>query len=438
MSVELGPAEPWTNWGRSASSRPAAVARPTTVDEVQQLVRLAADRGMTVKAIGAGHSFTAIGATDGLRLDLSGLRGVRAVEGALVTLAAGTHLWELESLLAPYGLALANMGDIDRQTIAGATSTGTHGTGAAFGGLSTQIRAATIVTGTGEFLRVSATENAELLPAVALGLGALGVVVELTVECVPAFLLNAVERPERLGTVLEEWGDRVAGADHFEFYWFPHTEVALTKTNTRLPVDAPRAPLGRARRWVDDELMANGLFGGTVALGRAVPALVPPINRISARLTGNRGFTDLSTRVFVTDRRVRFREMEYAIPVAEVPDALREIRALIERRGWRISFPVEVRAAAADELILSTAAGRASGYIAVHRSWREDPEEYFRGVEEIMIGHGGRPHWGKLHYRDRASLETVYPRLAEFAAVRDRLDPERRFANPYLNRVLGP
>jgi FAD-linked oxidoreductase len=429
----------WQNWGRSEKVRPARVERPASADAVQRAVAAAVRQGMRLKAIGAGHSFTGIAVAPGVQLELGDLRGVIAVDEARarVTLAAGTNLYQLPELLRPYGLALQNMGDIDRQTIAGATSTGTHGTGGRFGGLATQIVALTLVTGTGEVLTVSETENSELLPAARLGLGALGVIVDITIQCVPAFLLEAVERPEPLDATLETYLERSATADHFEFYWFPHTETALTKTNTRLPVEAGRKPLGAVGRWFDDELLANGVYRGVCAVGTAVPAIVPPFSRLAQRLTGNRDFTDHSPRVFVTNRTVRFREMEYAIPREAVPDALREVYALIERRGWRISFPIEVRSAAADDNWLSTAHGRETGYIAVHRYFRENPEQYFRAVEEIMMTHDGRPHWGKMHYRDAESLRATYPRFDDFLAVRDRLDPERTFAHAYLTRVLG-
>jgi FAD-linked oxidoreductase len=390
-----------------------------------------------VKAIGAGHSFTAIAATDDIQLDISALDGVYAVDGTRVTLGAGTNLYQLGPLLDPLGLALANMGDIDRQTLAGATSTGTHGTGSRFGGLATQIVAVTLVTAAGELMHVSETENAELLPAVRLGLGALGILVEFTIECVPSFKLNAVEKPEPLNDVLDNWLERTAAVDHFEFYWFPHTETALTKTNTRLPMDAPdklQSPVGR---WVDDQLMSNYVFTMTCALGTAIPALIKPMNHLADRLVAEREITDLSHRVFVAPRTIRFQEMEYALPVEHVPAALRAINDLIEAKGWRISFPVEVRVAAADDNWLSTAHGRPSGYIAVHRYYREDPAEYFEGVEAIMMSFDGRPHWGKMHQRDAASLAQTYPRFADFTAVRNRLDPDRLFANSYLERVLG-
>jgi len=433
----LEPGGRWRNWGRSESAHPQYVATVASVDEVIETVVFARDEGLTVKPIGAGHSFTAIGATTGVQVDLSAIDGVLGVDGNRVTLGAGTNLYQLPALLQPHGLALANMGDIDRQTISGATSTGTHGTGSAFGGLATQIRAVTLVTAAGEVLKVSETANPDLLPAAVLGLGALGVVVDLTIECVPTFVLHAVERPEPLDTVLAEWSERIANHDHFEFYVWPHTETALTKTNTRLPGDAPRHPLGAFSGWFDDEFMANGLYRGIVNLGHLAPGTIPPINRLAVKLSGNREFTDFSPNVFTTNRTVRFKEMEYAIPVEQVPAAVAEVRALIADRGWNISFPIEVRASAADDLMLSTASGRATGYIAVHRFFREDEREYFGAVESIMRAHDGRPHWGKMHRRTADDLRPAYPRFDEFVAVRDRLDPDRLFANEYLTRVLG-
>lgn len=429
----------WRNWARTESVRPKRVERPATAGAVQRAVAAAAASGLRVKPVGSGHSFTGIAVAPDVQLDLTDLSGVIDADVATgrVTFAAGTRLHELPRLLAPYGLALPNMGDIDKQTIAGATSTGTHGTGLAFGGLATQIVGAKLVDGAGELITVSESERPELLPAVRLGLGALGVLVEVTLQLVPRFVLHAVEKPEPLDAVIDGWLERVRGADHFDLYWFPHTESALAKTNTRLPGDASRKPLGRLARWVDDELLANGAYRAICGLGTVAPAVTPFFARQVDKFTGDRDFTDFSPAVFTTNRTVRFREMEYAVPLAVVPEALREVRSLIERRGWRISFPIEVRAAASDDNWLSTAYGRETGYLAVHRYFREDPREYFAAVEQIMAGLGGRPHWGKLHSRTAADLREVYPRFDDFLLVRDELDPERRFANPYLERVLG-
>jgi L-gulono-1,4-lactone dehydrogenase len=428
----------WRNWGGSERAKPAHLVRARGVDDVIDVVRNAEAQQLRVKAIGAGHSFSGIAVPEGVQLDVSAIDGVLAVEGNLVTLGAGTNLYQLPALLRPHGLALANMGDIDRQTIAGATSTGTHGTGLRFGGLATQVRALTLVTGSGELLHISETENAEMLPAARLGLGALGILVDVTIECVPEFLLHAVEKPEPLEQVLDGWVERVQAADHFEFYWFPHTDAALTKTNTRLSGDAERHPQPRFAKWFDDEFMSNGLYAVTQGITYGIPALIPAQNRMAVHGVAEREVTDRSYAVFTAPRRVRFREMEYAIPLADVPDALRAVRELIETRGWRIGFPVEVRAAAADDNWLSTAHGRESGYIAVHRYHRDDPTEYFAAVEAIMRDFDGRPHWGKMNSRTADDLRPSYSRFGDFVAVRDRLDPERRFANAYLERVLGP
>ncbi len=433
------PGGTWRNWGRSVRVRPHRIEFPSTVAAVRRCVQAAAAQGLRVKAVGAGHSFSDIAAPPGVLVDLRDLSGLVSVdrERGRVRLLAGTRLHGIPRLLAPYALAMPNLGDIDRQTIAGAISTGTHGTGDRFGGIATQVVAATLVTADGEMLTVDEQENPELLPAVALGLGALGILVDITLQCVPAFALHAVERPEPFAAVTDALSARHAAVDHFEFYWFAHTDVALTKSNTRLPGSAARGGLSAPARWVDDRLLANGLYRVTCAAGAAVPPLVPAVNRLATRLTGDREYTDASHAVFTQRRTVRFREMEYAVPRDRLAAALADVQQTIEDRGWRLSFPIEVRTAAADGLWLSTAYGRDTGYIAVHRYWREDPGEYFEAVEQIMLRHEGRPHWGKMHGLDAVQLRERYPRFADFTALRDRLDPTRMFHNPYLERVLG-
>lgn len=429
----------WQNWARSATVKPVTIERPRSPEGVQRAVQAAIAHGLSIKAVGAGHSFTGIAVAPGVLLELDDMQGLVSVDvdRSRVTLLAGTRLHRIPRLLAAYGLAMENLGDIDRQSISGAISTGTHGTGARFGGLATQIVGATLVGSDGEFLRVSDTENAELLPAVALGLGALGILVEVTVQCVPAFVMHAVDEPVPLEEMLATLDERVSASDHFEFYWFPHTDVALTKRQTRLPESTPRRPLPKAGKWIDESLLSNGVYRMVCAAGQAFPAVTPPFSRLAVTLTGDREYTDLSHRVLTQSRNVRFREMEYALPAENVLPAFRAIRALIDERGWRIEFPVEVRFAAADDRWLSTAFERESGYIAVHRYWRADPTEYFEAVERICLEHGGRPHWGKLHTLNAAQLRERYPRFDDFLTVRDRLDPERRFTNRYLDRVLG-
>ncbi len=425
----------WRNWAGTVSAEPALVEQPASIAELQDVVVRAAAAGRRVKPIGAGHSFTAIGATDGVQIRLDRLTGVLRADrdSGLVTVLAGTPLRELNDALWALGLSLANLGDIDVQTVAGAISTGTHGTGARLGGLATQVRGMQLVLADGSLREV----DADLLTAAAVGLGALGVIATVTLHCPPAFALAAAEAPAPLDEVLDGLDALVDLNDHFEFYWFPHTRRVLTKRNNRVLPGTALRPIGRVRRAVDDEFLANTVFDAVNRLTTRRPGLIPRANAVAARALTARDYIDRSYRVFASTRRVVFREMEYALPRAAVPHVLAEIENWLARSDERIGFPVEVRFAAADELWLSTAYGRASGYIAVHQYHRRPHDAYFAAVEAIATDVGGRPHWGKLHSRDAASLRAAYPRFDDFLTVRDKLDPQRLFGNGYLERVLG-
>ena len=392
-----------------------------------------------MKPVGAGHSFTGVAATDGVQLRLDRLAGIVHADRAsgLVTVQAGTRLHALNAALWQLGLSMTNLGDIDVQTVAGAISTGTHGTGLRFGGLATQVRAVELVLPDGGLLPCSAEENPEVFEAARLGLGAVGVLATVTLQTEPAFALAAAEAPASLDETLADLDEQVLGNDHFEFYWFPHTRRVLTKRNNRVLPDTALRPLRPARAWVDDEFLSNTVFERLNRLTTRRPGLIPRTNRVAAAALSARDYIDRSYRVFASPRRVRFREMEYAVPRAAVPDVLAGIRRYLERSGEHIGFPVEVRFAAPDEVWLSTAHGRESGYVAVHQYHRRDHERYFRAVEAVAREHDGRPHWGKLHHLAADDLRAAYPRFDDFVAVRDRLDPERVFVNDYLLRVLG-
>ncbi|MFI6095027.1 D-arabinono-1,4-lactone oxidase [Lentzea sp. NPDC051213] len=427
----------WHNWAGNVTARPARDVAPASVEELRAVVRQAAEDGLTVKAVGSGHSFTPVAATDGVLIRPDRLTGVRALdrEAGTVTVEAGTGLRALNVALAGEGLSLTNMGDIMEQTVSGATSTGTHGTGRDSAALAAQIRGLELVTADGSLLTCSAHDNPEVFAAARIGLGALGVVSAITFAVEPLFLLTAREEPMTFDEVTAAHDDLHAENDHFEFYWFPHTDNCSTKRNNRTA--GPRAPLGRLRGWVEDEFLANGVFQALSSAGRAVPAAVPTIARMVGRGLTTRTYTDIPYRVFTSPRRVRFVEMEYAVPRAVVRDVLHELKAMIDRSDLRINFPVEVRTAPADDITLSAASGRDTAYVAVH-AYRGTPHsEYFTAAERIFTAYDGRPHWGKLHSRDAGYLAGVYPRFGEFTALRDRLDPDRRFANPYLRRVLG-
>ncbi|MCU1589252.1 MAG: FAD-dependent oxidoreductase [Frankiales bacterium] len=427
----------WSNWAGNQLMEPVRVVRPRSADEIAAAVKQAEADGLRVKPIGSGHSFTAIGLTDGVLLDLSSYAGLVSADPAtgLVTAQAGLPLHRLNALLAEAGLGLTNMGDIDVQTVSGAVSTGTHGTGRDSAGFAAQIAALELVLADGSVVSCSRTERPELFAAARVGLGALGVISTVTFQAEQAFALEADERPMPLDDVLDGFFELVAANDHFEFYWFPHTDVALTKRNNR--TDAELRPLTRARAYVDDELLSNGVFGLTCRLGSRMPALIPRINKLAARALTARTYIDAAPKVFTSPRRVRFCEMEYAVPRAVLPEVFRQLRTLPERFGLNVSFPVEVRVAPADDVTLSTASDRESAYIAVHMVKGTPYDPYFREVEKLYQDVGGRPHWGKLHSLGAEQLRDRYPRFDEFTTLRDALDPDRRFGNAYLERVLG-
>jgi L-gulonolactone oxidase len=405
--------------------------------EVVEAVRRARAAGQTVKVIGSGHSFSDVGLTDGRMLSIDALDRVVAVDAdtCTVTVEAGITINALNRELAERGLALANLGDIDRQTIAGATSTATHGTGSRFGGLATFIRAMELVTADGEVLRCSADEEPEVFHSARVGLGALGVVTKLTLACEPAFTLRHEERPGRFTEVVTQLAELPEEHDHFEFYWLPHTDTCSLLANDRTE-DAPR-PKSAYKRWRAEVFYPNYFFGALVAAGKARPSLVPRVAGLVASTVGSTSLVDRSDRILISTRLLRFAEMEYAIPREHAGEALGLVRDLIDDEGLRVSFPVEVRFTAPDEIPLSTAHGRDTCYIAVHMARGVPYEPYFRGVEAIMDRFEGRPHWGKVHFQTAATLAPRYPEWDRFVKVRDMLDPDRVFRSVGLDRVLG-
>ena len=433
----------WRNWSGLETAFPSRVEEPADVAAVVSAVERARSELSTVKMAGTGHSFTAIAAPESTLLTPGGFSGIVAVDrdAGTVTALAGTPLKVLNAGLEGLGLGLHNMGDIAEQTLAGAISTGTHGTGGVAAGLSAQVAGLELVTGTGELRRATPGENADVLDLARLGLGALGILTTVTFRVEPLFLLEADERPMSWDEALDSFDEMVAGSHHVDLYWFPHTDRVLAKRNHRLDADlAEDEPLPRWRGWLDDDLLANTVFGAACAAANRVPAVIPRLNGLLARGLTARRYSDVAHRVFTARRDVVFREMEYAVPREAGLSALREARHAIEAADWRIGFPVEVRVATADDIPLSTAFGRDTMYLAFHTHHRSDWRDhaaYFAGMEAIMRAHDGRPHWGKVHTRTAADLEPLYPRFGEFLEMRDRLDPDRVFANDYLRRVLG-
>jgi FAD-linked oxidoreductase len=428
----------WHNWAGDQSCRPAAIERPGSIDELSAAIANATARGVPMRVVGAGHSFSDIACTDGSLVSLERLGRVLDVDRAsgLVRAQAGITIRELSRQLDAHGLAMENLGDIDVQTIAGAISTATHGTGARLGNISSQVVELTLMLADGSTLLCSAEREAEVFRAARVGLGALGVIVEVTLRCVPTFTLRGLDAPAPLAQTLERFDELASANDHFEFFVFPHTDVALTRTNNR--TDEPPRPRGRLSAYADDVLLTNHAFGLLCRVGRRMPSRISQLNRLVTRLAGSRERVDRSAAIFASPRLVRFTEMEYALPREHTPTAVRRVLEMIERRGFAVPFPIEVRTVASDDAFLSTAAGRESGFVAVHMFRGMQWRPYFQAVEQIMDELDGRPHWGKRHFQTAATLRARYADWDRFQSVRARLDPNGRFANEWTDRVLGP
>jgi len=426
------------NWARNQRWVVAERAMPRGTDEVAAIVRRAASDGVRVKAIGAGHSFTAAAVTDGIQVSLDRMDRVLGIDHGThqMTVQAGIRLHRLNDELAAAGMAMPNLGDIDRQSIAGAIATATHGTGLALGNLATAVVGMELVTGAGDVRRLDAATDPDLLRVARVALGALGIVTEVTLQCVPAFDLHARETIEPLDDVLDGLLEHAAAVDHFELYWMPGGgRRCQVKRNIR--TDEPRRPQSRLGYVRDKWLGENVGFGLVCRVGRRFPRATPTVARLVTSAAGERDLVDRSDRVFCSPRRVRFVEMEYGLPVEHLAEAVRRLRDETRRLPTPILFPIEVRISAADDIALSTGFGRTSGWIAVHQYHGAPYEEYFGLVERIMDDYAGRPHWGKLHTQRASTLAPRYPQWDEFQVVRDKLDPDRTFANPYLDRVLG-
>jgi FAD-linked oxidoreductase len=426
----------WRNWAGNQKANPLSIEAPKSVSELSAIVSRASEQGQKVKAVGSGHSFTSAAATNGRMIRLENLNGILHIDHAScqVTVGGGTRLSDLNMLLHTEGLALANLGDIAYQTVAGAISTSTHGTGKALTGLAGQVVAMKLIDGQGEIIECSKTLNPQIFDVARVSVGALGIITEYTLQAVPSFRLRALEQPMRLDDVLENAHDLASAHDHFEFFWIPHTKWALTKRNNR--TEDELQPLPRVKGWIDKTFMENYAFGALCRVGRARPSLIP---RLATALpsSGSREYVDQSFKIFASPRIVRFYEMEHALPVEALVPALKEICAMVDRKGYLLNFPVEVRFTKGDDVPLSTAYGRDSAYIAVHVYKGMECEPFFRDVEDILREYDARPHWGKMHYRDAEELSKLYPRWDEFIALRNQLDPQRTFSNAYSDTVFG-
>jgi len=427
----------WRNWTGDQVCRPAAFEKPRGIDDIKAALEHAQQRRWTVRAVGAGHSFNDSALTDGLHLSLENMDRVLGYDGAAgeVRAQAGISIRALNEELEARSLALENLGDVDVQSIAGATATGTHGTGLKLRNISASIVSLEIVAANGDVVEINEKKDPEGWRAARINLGALGVVTEMTLRAVPAFSLRGADKAERLDAVLESLEERIQSNDHFEFYLFPYSDYAMTRTNNRTD-EAPRER-SKAGAWLHDVFLVNTLFGGVCRTGRRFRRTIPTLNRVAARLSGSGERVDRSYRIFASPRLVKFTETEYAFPREHCVDVVHEVKRMIETNRFDVPFPLEVRFQAPDDAFLAPTFGGETCHLSAHMFEKMEWQPYFDAFEKVMDGIGGRPHWGKRHSHTAATLAPLYPEWDSFQSVRKRMDPEGRFANGYIRRVLG-
>ena len=398
----------WTNWSGSVSAAPQQVISPSREAELLDLVSQAGQAGQSIRIAGSGHSFVPLCASNDLILSLDNLQGVVSIdsEQGEATVWAGSKIYQLGEPLLAAGLGMENMGDIDRQSLAGAISTGTHGTGPALGSISTQVIGLRLVTARDGILELSAEDDTVPFDAVRVSLGALGIVSQIRLRLLPAYRLHERTWVESFETCFEKLDEQIAATRHFEFFWSPREDGCACKAlqptdQTALPESAGGVPAaGRLSRYISEERI------------------------------------DFSHRIFPSERNTLFNEMEFAVPAEQGPDCLKAIRDLMLTRHPDVLWPIEYRTLAADEIWLSPAYRRETVTISIHQAAELPHEAFFADAEAIFREFEGRPHWGKMHSFTPAELRDTYPKWGAFQDLRQRLDPDGRFMNRYLESLF--
>ncbi len=416
----------WVNWSGSVTSNPSTLAIPTGEAKLLTILKQASAERRRVRVVGTGHSFTPLCATDDLLVSLDQLQGLihASPTDQTATFWAGTKLHAVGEPLWAHGMALANMGDIDRQSLGGAIGTGTHGTGPTLGNLSTQVVGLRLMTATGELIDCSLEHEPEIFRAAQVAMGALGIITQVTVRCLPAYDLHERTWVASFDECMAELDQHIAATRHFEFFWVPGNDVCAMKA---------LQPMAGTKNQQKESIPGTmGDFSEIPTELSIVPGTLSP--RLARYVQLPR--TDRAYRIFPSERTRKFNETEFAIPAANGPACLREIRALMQTDYPDVAWPIEYRTLAADEIPLSPAYRRATVTLSVHQAADLPYQPFFTAVEAIFRNHQGRPHWGKIHTHRARDLEALYPEWNAFQAVRTRLDPAGRMLNSHLQDIL--
>ena len=427
----------WTNWSGSVSFRPRDIIAPKDELDLAATVRMAEGH---VRFPGAGHSFAPLNQTDGILIDLAAFAGLKGFdpEREVASIGGAQPLWGIGSLLHPLGYALDSMGDTDRQTLGGAVATGTHGTGLTHPCFSGAVASFRLLLANGEVLHCSPQENSEIFAAWRLALGLFGVMTEIDMAVRPVYKLQRRYFQSPAKEILRKLDGLVEANRHFEFYWFPHSDVVVCKSLNETEAHAPtrhsartlynRGEIRRPQEYA---------FAAGAELLRMMPHLVRPAHRLFAALMRRKQKVRWSHEVFPTPRTVKFNAMEYALPYEKGAEALQEIVEVIRKKKLSTSFPLVFRTVKADDVWLSPFYGRDCATIGVHQYAKVHAGPLFGTCEAILKRYGGRPHWGEFHTMTRDEAEALYPKFNDFIALRKKLDPKDKFLNEYLAKYFG-
>lgn len=422
------------NWSGDVKSYPKEWLFPEGEADIIRIVKSAAEQRKKIRVVGSGHSFTALVHSDSILVSLDKFAGIVSLdkEKLQATVKAGTKIHTLGKLLWAEGMALENQGDIDKQSIAGALSTGTHGSGVNLGTLATQIRGIRMITANGEILECSETQNPEIFKAAQISMGMLGIITHLTLQLVPAYKLDYKASKISVNDCLSQLSSLKKNRN-FEFYYFPYTEVAQLKIMNE--TQAMPQPYGIAN-YLSDMVLENGIFQILSTISKYIPGTTIGISKLAGIGASSASRKCWSYDAYPTARLVRFHEMEYNIPAENFEAVFREVKNCIEKNRFRVHFPLECRFVKSDDIWLSPAYKRESAYIAAHSYQGMPYKEYFGALEEIYQHYGGRPHWGKLHTCTKEYLSQNYPMWDKFKSMRENLDAQGVFLNGYLETLF--
>lgn len=425
------------NWAGNIVFQPSEIAYPTSEAAIQQIVLKAANNRKKIRIIGTGHSFTALCKTEDVLISLDKFQGIISTDKVTVQarVKGGTKLNLLGDLLFKEGMAMENLGDVDVQSIAGTISTGTHGTGTDFGTISTQVIGLRFVNGKGRIVDCSETNNRELFKTAQVSLGTLGIITQLTLQCVPAYKLALQNRNEPLVDVLATLKERNEENRNFEFYWLPYTKTAWTKTSNIVESDEPDK-INFFNYW-SEYVLENYAFKLFCELAHWFPSKNEFVSKMTANSATNVRKVYYSHKIYATQRMVKFREMEYNVPADAYDAVIKEVMKTVNSRKFNIHFPIENRWVKKDDILMSPAYGRDSAYIACHVYAKKDCQPYFDALEEIFMAYGGRPHWGKMNQLTPERIGELYPEFATFMKHRRAQDPDGVFISPYLEQLFG-